>query len=344
MPDTNEKSSSKELETALKPLLPFPCVFQVVADPLVAFDCSRLQLFDIIIIPQKTSKPFTAITFMDLLRNSDGFSPPFVFLLEQDEMPKRIAGSGSKYIRYSQARNIPLQELSKAIISCVESDPVMARKLARIPTAEVVATAAVSPVTMTDARLLLSIKLPSSLELPVQTLTSHAPEAASRTYTTEAKRSRLDVIRSSTVPSTHPDSRNRPFPQPLPPSSRQQERSPNLPDRHWAAMQHEASQRFQRRFSPPPRHASEHRFREEGSRSATFASLPVSPPTADFHAATSEHHHLGGPQLLHGYTPELEAFLRRDDTAVDPALLDILRAGTPSGMDMDGESMRNVFN
>ena len=124
MEDTNERTGSKKLELALKPHLEVPCTIQVVPDPLTAHNFTRGKHYDIIIIPNKVKLPFSGQVLIETLNKSDGFCPPFVFLLDRDEIPVRVADNRniSKYVRYTESGSIPLIELSRAILSCVSGD------------------------------------------------------------------------------------------------------------------------------------------------------------------------------------------------------------------------------
>lgn len=329
----------------MKPLLKFHCTFQVVPDPLQAFDMTQTQKYDAIIMPQGISAPFSASTLFDIITSADGTAPPFIFLIGRDEMPKRIKGCVSKYVRYTQAGNIPLHELSAALTSCVMRDAAMAEAYP-LAVATIAVSAEVTPlVPRPEYQAQLTMKVPgrSSKAVPVRPavpapaatrpLQPQCPSPGPRARMRTTKRQR-DVISS-----TSSSDDGEPAPMPCP------EASSGVPEeQHWAAMQWQASQQFQQRYSPQP------------TRSApnSAAALPVSPERSGPERARSPPlSALLNRRYAQRTTSDLGLGLNsRGVTEVDPELVRILdgvavsprsqQARNASAADVS--SLRNVFN
>jgi hypothetical protein len=330
--DTNEKTGARELEVALKPLLKFHCTFQVVPDALLGFDMSRTQKYDAIVMPQSVTTPFGAATLFDILQAADGCAPPFVFLIGRDEVPKRIKGCVSKFVRYTQAGNIPLHELSMTLTSCIMRDAAMAEAY---PLAQLVApvVAEVTPEAQRNTHLpQLTMKVPGR-----QAKSGHAEAVPRPALLAELPRRQPERNSRKRSKLRHEPDATSDEEICAGPSPRTRMRTQGC---RWAMMQSQAAQQYQQRFGP------------SAKQNRAAAALPFSPESDD-----DDEDPPASPR-----SPPLTAFLSRRATQrsasdlglglnsrgvteVDPELLRILDASTASSLlHNDVGSLRDVFN
>lgn len=287
----------------MKPTLPFSCMFQVVADNFVAFDLTRMQIYDVIVIPQKTIKPFSVSTFIDILQTADGYVPPFIYLVDQEEEAKAIENCKGRHVRCTRDGNIPIPELSRAILALVEPEEVRAEPFT-VPLA--VVTSQVSPRSYNETAQPVRSKLrvpsltqvpqapiarPSLTALAVPVSTSSVAQAASVEVSPSPRHARVPVPKrprnvsdgqqestrppphrnSDLIPlSNHVSSYNGP---PTLPQVQQEDFSREDDGQHWQSMQWQAQQQLERRRFIAARAASTSQPRQQ-QRHPTHPHVP----------------------------------------------------------------------
>ena len=121
--EVSEKKCSKELEKTLGPKLGWPCSFHVATDNIVAFELTRLQDFNVIIVAQNKCRPdhFDITDLLTMMKALDGCCPPMIFLTDDET---QLAGPGCSdyyYVRCCAGNEFVLDELCAAIHIAVQN-------------------------------------------------------------------------------------------------------------------------------------------------------------------------------------------------------------------------------
>jgi hypothetical protein len=121
MKDVRVRESTIAINSAMRSILPFPCMFQIVADKLVAFDQAMMQPYQVIILPLRCSESFSNASFLEFLARTDRDIAPaeVIYLVAAEDEGD---GDESKMLlRLTADSSIPVHDLAQLLSSIVNT-------------------------------------------------------------------------------------------------------------------------------------------------------------------------------------------------------------------------------
>jgi hypothetical protein len=129
MKDVRVRESTIAINEAMSRILPFPCMFQIVADKISAFDQAMMQPYQVIILPLRCTESFGNACFLEYIaRVDDQSAPEVIYLASADDGNE---DESKRLLHLTEDSSIPVQELAQLLSSIVFAPA------AHLPTASV---------------------------------------------------------------------------------------------------------------------------------------------------------------------------------------------------------------
>jgi hypothetical protein len=119
--DVRVRESTIAINSAMSRILPFPCMFQIVADKIAAFDQAMLQPYQVIILPLRSAETFSNSSFLEYIKSVDSQgAPEVIYLVEAGDEGDDVDDS-KRLLHLTADSSIPMHELAQVLASIVHA-------------------------------------------------------------------------------------------------------------------------------------------------------------------------------------------------------------------------------